>query len=79
MTKEEVKNIIDNFNQRPPVGGVLLELVDFDGDNLKLKLNCANKDAFKVQGTVVTFEEEAKKFVVKYLKQKIENINILYT
>ena len=44
MTKEEVKNIIDNFNQRPSVGGVSLELIDFDGNNLKLKLHCLSKD-----------------------------------
>lgn len=78
MTKEEIENIIDNFNQRPPLGGVSLELVDFDGNNLKLKLNCSNKDIFKVKGKIVTFEEETKKFVEKHLKEKIENINIIF-
>ena len=78
MTKEEVKNIIDNFNQRPAVGGVSLELIDFDGNNLKLKLHCLSKDIFKVQGKVVTFEEETKKFVEKHLKTKIENVNIIF-
>jgi hypothetical protein len=48
MTKEEVKNIIDNFNQRSPVGGVSLELVDFENNNLKLKYNCSDKTEFKV-------------------------------
>lgn len=60
------------------MGSVSLELVDFDGNNLKLKLNCSNKDTFKVQGKIVTFEEETKKFVEKYLKQKIGNINIIF-
>jgi len=78
MIKEEVKSIIDNFNQRPPMGGVSLELVDFDGNNLKLKLNCKSKDIFKVKGKIVTFEEETKKFVEKYLKEKIGNINIIF-
>jgi len=77
MTKEEVKNIIDNFNQRPPVGGVSLELVDFENNNLKLKYNCSDKTEFKVQGKVVTMEEESKKFVVKYLKEKFKNINVI--
>jgi len=53
-------------------------LVDFDGNNLNLELNRANKDIFKVKGKIVTFEEETKKFVEKYLKTKIENINIIF-
>lgn len=78
MTKEEIKGIIDSFNQRPPMGGVSLELVDFAGDNLKLKLHCLSKDVFKVQGKIVTFEGETKKFVEKYLKQKIGSVNVIF-
>ncbi len=71
MTKEEITKIIDSFNQRPPIGGVSLELIDFENNNLKLKFNFSDKTEFKVQGKLVTMEEESKKFVIKYLKEKI--------
>jgi len=77
MTKEEIKKIIDNLNLRLAMSGSSVEVVDFDGNNLKLKLNCSNKDIFKVKGKIVTFEEETKKFVDKYLKEKIQNISII--
>jgi hypothetical protein len=78
MTKEEIKSIVDEFNQRCSVGGTSLELIDFDGSTLKLKLNCPSKDVFKVQGKIVTFEEETKKFAEKQLKQKTGDINIIF-
>ena len=77
MKKEEIIGIVNNFNQSPPVGGVSLELVDFDDKNLKLKFNCSDKTEFKVQGKIVTMADESKKFVEKYLKNKIKNINII--
>jgi len=77
MKKEEIIGIVNNFNQSPPVGGVSLELVDFDDKKLKLKFNCSDKTEFKVQGKIVTMADESKKFVEKYLKNKIKNINII--
>lgn len=77
MTKEEIKNIIDELNRQLAMSSSSLELIDFDGNNLKLKLNCRSKDIFKVKGKIVTFEEETKKFVDKYLKEKIQNISII--
>lgn len=78
MTKEEVKNIVDKFNRQLALSGTSLELIDFDGNNLKLKLNCSNKDIFKVKGKIVTFEDETKKFVEKHLKTSIQNTNIIF-
>jgi hypothetical protein len=78
MAKEEIKNIIDNLNHQPALSGSSLELIDFDGNNLKLKFNCSNKDTFKVKGKIVTFEEETKKFIERYLKTNVKDINIIF-
>ncbi|MFH0888232.1 MAG: hypothetical protein V1871_03390 [Planctomycetota bacterium] len=78
MTKEEVKNIVDKFARQLALSGTSLELIDFDGANLKLKLNCSNKDVFKVKGVTVTFEDETKKSVEKHLKASIQNTNIIF-
>ena len=82
MNNEEIKKIIDNFNQKPPVGGVSLEFLDFENNNLKLKFNCADKTEFKVQGKIVTMADESKKLADKYLKEKFstqggKNINVI--
>lgn len=78
MTKEEVKDIIDNLSRRFSANGTSLELVDFDGHSLKLKFNCPDKTEFKIQGKVVTMAEETKKSVEKQLKVKVGNINIIF-
>ena len=78
MTKEEVQSIIDSFNKMPSIGGTSLGLIDFDGSNLKIKLECKSQDVFKVQGKVVTFEDEAKKSIEKYLKSQMGDINIIF-
>jgi hypothetical protein len=78
MTKEEIQNIIDSFNKMPSIGGTSLNLIDFDGNNLKVNLECKSQDVFKVQGKVVTFADEAKKSIATYLKNKIGEINIIF-
>ncbi|MBN2197826.1 hypothetical protein JW698_01350, partial [Candidatus Wolfebacteria bacterium] len=70
--------IIDKFNQNPAIGGTSIELIDFDGQNLKLKLNCPNQDMFKIEGKLTSFTDQTKKFVEKYIKEKIGEINVIF-
>lgn len=78
MTKEEAQNIIDSFNKMPSIGGTSLYLVDFDGSSLKVQLECKSQDVFKVQGKIVTFADEAKKSIEKYLQSQMNDINIIF-
>jgi len=78
MNKEEIKAVIDQFNQNPAIGGTSIELIDFDGKNLKLKLNCPSQDMFKIEGKLTSFADQTKKFVEKYLKGKAGEINIIF-
>jgi hypothetical protein len=78
MTKEEVQSIIDSFNKMPSIGGTSLSLIAFDGSNLKIKLECKSQDVFKVQGKIVSFADEAKKSIEKYLKSQMNDINIIF-
>ncbi|MCX6737389.1 MAG: hypothetical protein NTX26_01440 [Candidatus Parcubacteria bacterium] len=78
MIKEEAQNIIDSFNKMPSIGGTSLGLVDFDGNSLKVKLECKSQDVFKVQGKIVSFADEAKKSIEKYLKSQMGDINIIF-
>lgn len=78
MTKEEIQNIIESFNKMPSIGGTSLSLIDFDGNNLKVKLECKSQDIFKVQGKIVSFADEAQKSIEKYLKSQMSDINIIF-
>lgn len=78
MTQEEVKNIVQDYNKRISISGNSLELVDLKDNNLKVKFTCLDKTEFKVQGKIVSMEDETKKSIEKYLKSKINNINIVF-
>ncbi|MFZ2038354.1 MAG: hypothetical protein WAV11_00210 [Minisyncoccia bacterium] len=78
MTKEEISNLIKEYNQRLLARGTTLEFIDFEDNNLELKFTCQDKTEFLVQGKRVTFADEIKKEIEKYLKAKINKAKIIF-
>jgi len=77
MKKEEIKTIVEGYNQRLSSGSSL-NFVDFEDNKLKIKFICADKTEFLVQGKKVTMEDGLKNEIEKYLKTKINNVNIIF-
>jgi hypothetical protein len=59
------------------MGGSKIELVGVEGDVVKVKLHCPQM-VFKVNGKIVTFEDEAKKTVEKHIKAKLGGVTVVF-
>jgi len=59
MNKEQIKTIVEGYNQQLS-GGSSLKFVDFEDNTLKIKFVCADKTEFLVQGKRVTMEDGIK-------------------
>lgn len=77
MNKDEIKTIVEAYNQRLSSGSSL-SFVDFEDNILKIKFICVDKTEFLVQGKKVTMEDGLKKEIEKYLKAKINNAKIIF-
>ena len=77
MSEEQVKKIVEGYKIRLTPGSIF-DFIEFKDNTLKIKFVCSDKTEFKVQGKKVTMEDEMKKQIEKYLKAKINNVNVIF-
>jgi hypothetical protein len=77
MTTDEIKNIIEAYKQRL-LPGSSLDFVNFENNKLELKFVCSDKTEFLVQGKKVTMADGMKEQIEKYLKSKIQEVEIIF-
>lgn len=74
MKLEEVQKFIEEL--KPMLSSCNLEVVKVEENKIQLKLACPDMGMFKVQGKIISAEDEVKKNVEKHFKNKFGEVEV---
>jgi hypothetical protein len=78
MTKEELEKILEQAKPFYAPFGCQLSIVSVAGDDVKLKMVCPPLDMFKVQGKLVSTEDELKKKIAARVTSGSANVKVTF-